>query len=242
MDYSAVIINWDELSVMGGSTDRLRKEPSTEVIVVDNGSKDGSRDFLFQHPYIRSLLLEENRGNSIARNMAISCARGKYIFLLDGDILYIPGTIETFRKILDANPRYGCIGLYGKYSDSGTEGVPSEYMDTIGDIKTDFPIAWTQYGLFRSEVFRDCHFDETGYYGIPGHGFEDDDLYMQMSKIGWQSAYMTGTEKRDWKDTPRYRHERNTGLNNLKRDSHSNHSQERQKQLENKWKIEWREK
>jgi glycosyltransferase involved in cell wall biosynthesis len=78
-----------------------------ELIVVDDGSTDGTADEirrcggrvkLFQH--------KENRGVSAARNTGILHARGKYIGFLDSDDLWVKGKLRIQVAFLDENPQY----------------------------------------------------------------------------------------------------------------------------------------
>jgi len=86
--------------------------PFLEVLLIDNGSTDDTREkidsFLILHPGLfRVIDLKENMGPSNARNVGILEAKGKYIFLLDGDDLLMPGKIEKQVTYMDENPSIG---------------------------------------------------------------------------------------------------------------------------------------
>lgn len=86
--------------------------PFLEVLLIDNGSTDDTREkidrFLLLHPGIfRVLDLKKNMGPSNARNVGILEAKGKYIFLLDGDDLLMPRKVEEQVKYMDENPSIG---------------------------------------------------------------------------------------------------------------------------------------
>ena len=86
--------------------------PSLEVLLIDNGSTDDTREkidsFLLSHPgLIRVIDLKENLGPSNARNVGILEAKGEYIFLLDGDDLLMPRKIEKQVRYMDENPSIG---------------------------------------------------------------------------------------------------------------------------------------
>src|SRR5665811_988802 len=68
-----------------------------EVLIVDEGSTDETYNAVkpfFQHPQVRYLRHEKNKGHQAARNTGIRNARGDYIAFLDSDDTWIPQKIE----------------------------------------------------------------------------------------------------------------------------------------------------
>ncbi len=61
--------------------------PSLDILVVDNGSKDGSVAFLSRFPNIRVIQHKENLGYGVGKNRGVREARGEYVLFLDNDIL-----------------------------------------------------------------------------------------------------------------------------------------------------------
>jgi GT2 family glycosyltransferase len=86
---------------------------SYEVIVVDNASTDGTAAYLRRlaenHPHVRFLLNEENRGFARACNQGLSLASGAVLVLLNNDTMVPPGWLETLISKL-RDPTVGLVG------------------------------------------------------------------------------------------------------------------------------------
>jgi glycosyltransferase involved in cell wall biosynthesis len=84
--------------------------PSVEIILVDNGSTDSTREIISGLAKsvvgLRVINPAENLGPSNARNIGIRDSSGRYIFLLDGDDLFHPNKIELQVAFMQANPDY----------------------------------------------------------------------------------------------------------------------------------------
>lgn len=87
----------------------------TEIIVIDNGSRDRTLELLhgFQDRYdnIRLVPLSYNQGTTAPRNIGIRMARGEYIFILDSDTEVPPGTLRGLVEGVQRIPQRETLGI-----------------------------------------------------------------------------------------------------------------------------------
>lgn len=141
-----------------------------EVIVVNDGSEDDTRQIL--EPYQDRLIYHEqaNRGLAGARNAALTRATGRYIALLDGDDYWAPNRLELMVSALEADPQAGWATCDSYLVRDGHPTNQTWYSRAPGwGFRTDDQDYWiTQHNfvnihtLIRSELFeRHGRFDES---------------------------------------------------------------------------------
>ena len=72
----------------------------TEIIVVDDGSTDGTLKTLSKYGNKIKVLQQKNKGPGAARNLGISYAQGKYITFIDSDDLWFPWTLSKYKEVI----------------------------------------------------------------------------------------------------------------------------------------------
>jgi glycosyltransferase involved in cell wall biosynthesis len=90
-----------------------------EIIIVDDGSTDGSIEQIrkFSDPRIKLILHKKNRGAAVAMRTALERAKGEYIAVLSSDDMFLPDKLEKQVKFLDENPQYGAVFSYVEIID-----------------------------------------------------------------------------------------------------------------------------
>lgn len=92
------------------SLDKFIAEPECEVILVDNGSDDGTLDEVAERfPTVRTLRLDENRGVAAGRNAGLEVAKGEYLMILDNDTIADRNTIFALAAFLRQHPEVGIV-------------------------------------------------------------------------------------------------------------------------------------
>src|SRR5688572_20532489 len=114
LDISIVILSWNDkerLDECLRSIQNSTKSRSVEIIVVDNGSTDGSPEMIeTAFPAVRVIRNGENLGFPKGNNIGILESKGKYIVLLNSDIKVLPGCLDALCDYLDEHSTIGIIG------------------------------------------------------------------------------------------------------------------------------------
>jgi GT2 family glycosyltransferase len=114
-DISVVVINWNGLNYLRPCLESLvcQKSVDFEIIVVDNGSRDGSLEMVRsefmprQDLRLRLIANEVNRGFCGANNQGFAAAEGRFIAILNNDTEVDPGFLAALRRAFDAAPDIG---------------------------------------------------------------------------------------------------------------------------------------
>lgn len=88
-------------------------QPDCELIILDNNSDDGSKDFLssIQHECIRIIFNSKNEGFAVGMNKCFKIARGIYIMTFNPDAMLIKGTVEEIIRVFEQNNEIGLIAV-----------------------------------------------------------------------------------------------------------------------------------
>lgn len=92
-----------------------------EVIVLDDGSTDDTAEVAGQYGNKIRYSRQNNSGKAFAVKKALELARGKYIFNLDSDDIFLPGKIKKSVEIFEAHPNVACIAGPVIYWEQGTD-------------------------------------------------------------------------------------------------------------------------
>ncbi len=108
---------------------------NTEIIVVDNASRDGTVEMLrAEFPDVRVIANAENAGFTRGNNQALAVAQGRYLFLLNPDTELRPGALQTLIDYMNAYPRVGIVGPRLFYGD----GMPQSSRRRFPTLATAF--------------------------------------------------------------------------------------------------------
>ena len=109
---SVIIVNWNGLEHLPVCLDSLAAQTfrDFEVILVDNGSRDGSVEFVrARYPWVRLVELAENTGFAAGNNYGFEQARGAYLVTLNNDTRAEPDWLATLVAVAEAYPQAGMV-------------------------------------------------------------------------------------------------------------------------------------
>ncbi len=110
-----------------------------EVVVVDNGSLDGSPDMVqAEFPEVQLIRSQVNLGFGAANNLGLEQVSGRYIVLVNSDAFLQPGALRIAVKHMDANPACGLGGARLIGRDGSWQPSARMFPSVLGDL-----IVWT---------------------------------------------------------------------------------------------------
>lgn len=222
MRLSVVIICWNDLKVIKDCLESIfgqNHEVEFEVIVSDNGSTDGSVEYIRNHyPTVRVIENGSNLGFAKANNVGIRASTGEYVLILNPDTIVHEKAFDKWIEFADRHQEAGAFGCRVLNAD-GTFHKPAQFFPTIWrywigafhlewlgryfdlfasgyypgwDGTTDRQIDW-QSGccvLFRAGVLKELGgFDERFFYN-----FEETDLCRRIWQAGHSILYTAAPE------------------------------------------------
>jgi len=114
LDLSIIIISFNTKDLLRTCVKSVHETTANliyEIIIVDNGSTDGSIDMLvLEFPEVFIISNKANIGFSKANNQAIKIARGKLILLLNSDAIVINHSIESLANFMKEQKNIAAVG------------------------------------------------------------------------------------------------------------------------------------
>lgn len=162
------------------------------VILVDNGSTDGTAELVRTHfPHIKVVAVEKNLGAS-ARNVGVRLAATPYVAFADDDSWWAPGALSQASALLAAHRSLGLIAariLVG----------PAQRLDPTCSIMTESPLGRRDdlpgpsvlgFVACGAVVRRDAFLAAGGFDDIIFFRGEEERLALDLATLGWDQVYV----------------------------------------------------
>jgi hypothetical protein len=200
---SVVVVNWNRKELLRACLASLARQTGVplEVIVVDNGSTDGSPDLAEQEFRVRVIRNSENRGFCAANNQGIAAAQGEFIALLNNDAEAEPGWLCALHRACSQASDIGMaaskilvwedpqrIDKAGHliFPDGQNRGRGSGALDR-GQYDREEEVLWPDgcAALYRKEML-----DQVGGFDEDFFAYGDDaELGLRARIAGWRCIY-----------------------------------------------------
>ncbi|MSU63938.1 MAG: glycosyltransferase [Pedosphaera sp.] len=187
---------------------KITSDGQFEIVVVDNGSTDGTADFLKAEEAagrLRAILNSENMGFARACNQGAKVAQGKYVLLLNNDTEVQPGWLTPLVSLADSDAGIAGVGSKLLFPDRSIQhaGVavgemvgrdPLLAVHTFYKAPGDLPEA-NQRRVYQALTAACLMVRKSAFEAVGGfdegfwNGYEDVDLCLRFQERGWLSVY-----------------------------------------------------
>jgi glycosyltransferase involved in cell wall biosynthesis len=150
--------------------------PQLEVIVVDDGSTDRTRDIVLSRNGGIRYVHQENQGAAGARNHGLRLARGKLITFLDADDLWTPCALQLLTQHLHDHRQTEVVLGRVQYTRWLTDSTEKHRLEPFGNPCISFNL---DAGVFRREIF-----ERVGAFDLSLRTSEDVDWFMRARESG----------------------------------------------------------
>lgn len=198
-DLTVIIPTYNGGKILQGTLDALRRQTVAhdrfEIVVVDDGSTDGSTDGIETSgpPAVR-VLRQRNGGRAVARNRGAAEAQGRVLLFLDADVWAAPELIDAH---LQHHAGQTTLGVQGP-SPPAPESLTTLFMRACHvwpdwtrrnrENLSPFHVITRNFSVDRESFQRIGGFDE----GFTGYGWEDMELAIRLTRHGVPLHYEPG--------------------------------------------------
>lgn len=198
IDVSVIIPTFNRAELVQDAIDSVLCQglAGVEVVVVDDGSTDGTREALRSRYGERiHYCHQHNQGRSVARNLGIQASTGHYLLFLDSDDMLLPGGLAAEAAFLDAHPEVDVVYTDGYFCDEAGQDLariaPIRPPHDPGNLLKDLVLCNVILAC-HSAMVRRTALDSIGfpYYDETLRGTEDEDLWLRLAARGKVFAYL----------------------------------------------------
>jgi glycosyltransferase involved in cell wall biosynthesis len=208
--YSVVLPTHNRLDILPevlGALDRQEAAPDFEVVVVDDGSTDGTREFLERwaadaHPVPVSVLRQLNQGPARARNTGVAAARGDRVAFLGDDTVPEPIWLAAHEEARERGPAGEEVAVLG-YTRWHPRTGSSPFLDYINEYGLQFgysiipdpnAVPFNFFYTSNLSLSRRLLLDEPFDTGFPYPAWEDIEASYRMFRRGLRLLYAPRAE------------------------------------------------
>lgn len=192
IDLSIIIVNWNTCELLAQcltSLERASPKLRYEIIVVDNGSADGSVTMVrTRFPQVRLIENDHNAGFARANNQGLSISKARYSLLLNSDTIVHPHTLERLVEVAESHPSVGVVGckllnLDGTLQASWAK-YPTLWSELLGRNVRERRLVETEPDVYDVDwIGGACFLVRAS--AIAQVGLLDEDYFMYSEELDW---------------------------------------------------------
>lgn len=182
---SVIIPVFNGSSTLAAAIESVRRQtyPDHEIIVVDDGSTDGTAEIAKAFSDVR-YIRQENRGVGAARNRGVAEARGQYVAFLDADDLWLRKKLEIQLEILRVEPGIDAVQCSAYLVDERLRVVDARWCTPAHDSCLDYLLLRNLPSVGSSAVIRRARLEALGGFATDLVAIEDWDLVCRLARHG----------------------------------------------------------
>lgn len=163
-DLSIIIVSWNVRDLLRACLRSLTTAPcplTTELIVIDNASTDGSAEMVAaEFPDAKLICNSANLGFTRGNNQGLALARGRYVLFLNPDTEVVGDALATMVAYMEAHPRVGALGPQLRYGDGSFQSSRRRFPGLATALFESTPLAW-HWPAARNPWARRYHMADT---------------------------------------------------------------------------------
>lgn len=181
---SIVIPSYNHARYLGDAIQSVLKQKyrDYEIIVVDDGSTDHTRQVVEEFGEAVRYIWQENRGLSGARNTGIRAANGEYIGLLDADDVYLDHYLSTLVPILDANPDAAAVYCGFQFVDEKKQPLPQVGNRVVPPEQFYAALIDGNFIIAQCMLVRRSCYEQVGPFDEKLRACEDWDMWLRIAR------------------------------------------------------------
>lgn len=181
---SVVIPAYNAEATIGPTIESVLRQTvqKIEIIVVDDGSSDGTQQEVKRFGHQVRYIHQERSGVSAARNRGIGEAHGEWVAFLDGDDVWLPRKLERQLEVLSREPSLDAVQCSVHLVNDQLQVVDSRPCTPAQDTWLDFLLFRNLPGLGSTLLARKCRLEALGGFGIDLVILEDWDLACRLAR------------------------------------------------------------
>ena len=223
MDLSVIIVNWNTRELLSQCLQSVYEtagDVGLEVLVVDNGSSDGSGAMVRREfPQVRLIENVENVGFARANNQAVVISQGRYVLLLNSDAVLRSGALQAMCRFMDQRSEAGVVGAKLLNPDGSFQASYMDFPVILDEVllltklsRLFHPACFPSHSLAESQEVSEADWVPGTCLMIRRETLEqvgglDEDYFMyseevdwcwRVKRAGWKVFYLPEAEVLHW--------------------------------------------